>query len=114
NRSRRIKTRAARRYVSFHHRRRPGLARFEEWVSMDSLRQQAWQRERAFVFSPLTAPGGAEGRDAIARACSEVTAEVTGRGNERLHRFRHLVAFELLVPLFLSPKDAEWMATLPV
>lgn len=114
NRSRRIKTRAARRYVFFHHRRRPGLARFEEWVSMDSLRQQAWQRERAFVFSPLTAPGGAEGRDAIARACSEVAAEVTGRGNERLHRFRHLVAFELLIPLFLSPKDAEWMATLPV
>lgn len=114
NRSRRIKTRAARRSVSFNQQRRPGIARFEQWVAMDSLRQQAWQRDRAFVFSPLVSPGSAEGRDAIALACSEVAAEVTGRGNERLHRFRHLVAFELLVPLFLSPKDSEWMATLPI
>src|SRR3546814_6560120 len=78
---------------------------------MDSLRQQAWQRARAFVFSPLTAPGSAEGRDAIALACSDIAAGVTGRGRERLHRFRHLVALELLIPLFLSPEDADWMAT---
>src|SRR3546814_16668703 len=64
--------------------------------------------------SPLTAPGSAEGRDAIALACSDIAAGVTGRGRERLHRFRHLVALELLIPLFLSPEDADWMATLPV
>src|SRR3546814_9346696 len=85
-----------------------------ELVAMDGLRQQAWQRARAFVFSPLTAPGSAEGRDAIALACSDIAAGVTGRGRERLHRFRHLVALELLIPLFLSPEDADWMATLPV
>src|SRR3546814_10084068 len=66
------------------------------------------------LFSPLTAPGSAEGRDAIALACSDIAAGVTGRGRERLHRFRHLVALELLIPLFLSPEDADWMATLPV
>lgn len=114
NRSRRIKTRAARRSVWFNRQRRPGLARFEEWVAMDSLRRQAWHRERAFIFSPLASPGSAEGRDAIARACSNVAAEVTGRRNERLHRLRHLVAFELLIPVFLSPSDAEWMGTLPI
>src|SRR3546814_17068556 len=81
---------------------------------MDSLRQQAWQRARAFVFSPLTAPGSAEGRDAIALACSDIAAGVTGRGRERLHRFRHLVALELLHPLFLSPADADWLTTFPV
>lgn len=112
NRSRRIKTRAARRSVSFQ-QGRPGIARFEQWAAMDSLRQQAWQRDRAFVFSPLAAPGSAEGRDAIARACSDIAAEVTGRDNERLHRLRHLVAFELLIPVFLSPADVNWMATLP-
>src|SRR3546814_3186947 len=101
HRSRRIKTRAARRSVLFNQQRRPGIARFEQWVAMDSLRQQAWQRARAFVFSPLTAPGSAEGRDAIALARSDIAAGVTGRGRERLHRFRHLVALELLIPLFL-------------
>lgn len=114
NRSRRIKTRAARRSVSFNQQRRLGIARFEQWVAVDSLRQQAWQRERAFVFSPLAAPGSAEGRDAIARSCSDIAAGVTGRGSERLHRFRHLVAFELLIPLFLSSEDAGWMTTLPI
>src|SRR3546814_237460 len=37
NRSRRIKTRAARRSVLFNQQRRPGIARFEQWVAMDSL-----------------------------------------------------------------------------
>lgn len=113
NRSRRIKTRAARRLVSFH-QQQPGLSRFDEWVSIDGLRQQAWRRERAFVFSPLSAPGSAEGRDAIAKACADVAADVTGRRSERLHRFRHLVAFESLVPMFLSSEDAGWMARLPI
>ena len=76
---------------------------------MDSLRQQAWRRERAFIFSPLSAPGSADGRDAIAQACARVAAEVTGRRSERLHRFRHLVAFELITPMFLAGPDAEWL-----
>ncbi|PJJ96281.1 hypothetical protein CO641_13565 [Lysobacteraceae bacterium NML91-0213] len=109
NRSRRIKTRAAGRTVFFDRRRQREIDRFEEWVSMDSLRQQAWRRERAFIFSPLSAPGSAEGRDAIAQACARVAAEVTGRRSERLHRFRHLVAFELITPMFLAGPDAEWL-----
>src|SRR3546814_17561396 len=102
------------RSVLVNERRRPGRARFEQWFAMGGRRQQAGQRARAFVVSPLTAPGSAEGRDAIALACSDIAAGVTGRGRERLHRFRHLVALELLIPLFLSPDDADWMATLPV
>ena len=109
NRSRRIKTRAAGRAVFFDRRRQREIDRFEEWVSMDSLRQQAWRRERAFIFSPLSAPGSADGRDAIAQACARVAAEVTGRRSERLHRFRHLVAFELITPMFLAGPDAEWL-----
>lgn len=114
NRSRRIKTRAAGRVVFFDRRRRREIDRFEEWVSMDSLRQQAWRRERAFIFSPLSAPGSAEGRDAIAQACARVAAEVTGRRSERLHRFRHLVAFESITPMFLAAPDADWLKGLEI
>jgi len=35
--------------------------------------------------------------------------QVTGRPRERLHRFRHLVAFERTLPVVLSAEDLAWM-----
>ena len=112
NRSRRIKTRAAARIVSFDRKRRQEIYQFEEWAFTDSLRQQAWRRERAYIFSPLSSPQSPEGRDDIAQACARVAKEVTGRPSERLHRFRHLVAFELITPMFLAETDANWLKDL--
>ena len=114
NRSRRIKTRAAKRTIHFDLRRRPEVGQFSTWADMDGSRQQPWLRDRSFVFSPLDSPRSAEGRDAIARSCAAAISEVTGRSSERLHRFRHLVAFERVVPMFLSDLDLKWISTLPV
>jgi integrase len=107
NRSRRLKTRAARRIVEMP----TGIAvmaehYFSRWIEMDKSRLQPSRSEQAFVFSPLDAPQSAVGRNEIADTCKNALAEATGRATERLHRLRHLVAFERITPVFLCWEDA--------
>ena len=59
------------------------------------------------MFSPLENGRLATGRSAIANACLKGLAEVTGRQQERLHRLRHLVAYEQITPIVLSDLDRE-------
>lgn len=108
NRSRRLKTRAGHRTLILD-AELPGLGGTYSWVNSDSRRSPEWQRPRSYLFSPLARPDGADGRDAIAAACMEVMREVTERRRERLHRLRHLVAFERTLPIVLSEEDLAWM-----
>ncbi|WP_152597839.1 hypothetical protein [Novilysobacter arseniciresistens] len=109
NRSRRLKTAAARRTLLFDSPRQRGVSHTLEWIGIDGLRSAPWQRARAYIFSPAGEPMAVEGRDAIARTCVELVREVTSRGRERLHRLRHLVAFERTMPLFLDDVDSVWL-----
>ncbi|MFT3754480.1 MAG: hypothetical protein QM769_00805 [Pseudoxanthomonas sp.] len=106
NRSRRLKTRASRRTVlllgTTH-----GAQAFANWVESDGARVPKWKRDRAYVFSPINRPTGATGRHAVAVRCNRLIAQVTGRGHERIHRFRHLVGFERITPGMLSVQDYE-------
>ncbi|MGY0799560.1 hypothetical protein ACW7G0_10955 [Lysobacter sp. A286] len=109
NRSRRLKTAAARRTLLFDSTCQLGVSHALEWIGIDGLRSAPWQRARAYIFSPSGEPMAAEGRDAIARACVELVRDVTSRGRERLHRLRHLVAFERTMPLLLDDADSVWL-----
>ena len=106
NRSRRLKTRASRRTVSLQATTH-GAQAFAAWVEVDGARIPAWKRERAYVFSPLDAPSSATGRGDIAVRCNQLIVRVTGRNHERIHRFRHLVGFEMITPGMLSQEDRE-------
>lgn len=109
NRSRKLKTRAARRTVRFDGDRQAGISQSVRWMRMDGERAPGWSRSLAYVFSPESAPGSAEGRHGIAHACLGAISSVTRRRRERIHRFRHLVATERVLPLFLSGQDGKWM-----
>lgn len=108
NRSRRLKTRAARRTVQlFETVPRSTVEQFAGWINADRSRLHRWRHEGAYVFSPLENGRLATGRSAIANACLKGLAEVTGRQQERLHRLRHLVAYEQITPIVLSDLDRE-------
>lgn len=108
NRSRRLKTRAARRVIHLTAAvPREHTRSFVEWMKVDGLRIQNWRRENAFVFSPLDNPRSAAGRDKLTTACRQALAAITRRPSERLHRLRHLVAFERITPCFLDAQDAK-------
>lgn len=114
NRSRRLKTRAARRTLRFDGARNAGINQSARWMQMDGERAPDWSRSAAYIFSPENSPSSAEGRHKIARACLGAISTVTRRRRERIHRFRHLVATERVLPLFLSGLDGKWMhARLP-
>ena len=107
NRSRRLKTRAARRVIHLAAgSSREHTGHFVEWMAADRMRIPNWRLENAFVFSPLDSPRSAAGRDKVATVCRKALAAATRRPSERLHRLRHLVAFEKLTPPFLSFQDA--------
>jgi len=108
NRSRRLKTRAARRTVQlFDAVPRPSVEYLATWIGADRSRLHRWRHEGAYVFSPLENGRLATGRAAIADACLKGLSEITGRRHERLHRLRHLVAFERITPLVLSEHDRD-------
>ncbi|MBS0576871.1 MAG: hypothetical protein JSS45_10710 [Proteobacteria bacterium] len=107
NHSRRLKTRAARRIVEVAHGLPAGVTEhITRWLETDRRRLQESRSEHAFVFSPLNAPRSADGRGEIAATCQKFLAAATGRPTERLHRLRHLVAFDRTTPHFLSREDA--------
>ena len=111
NRSRRLKTTAARRsIVPGDTMPRPAILQFSEWVQADRSRLPDWRHGHAYVFAPLEDGARADGRGQIASACAAVLSEVTGRRTERLHRLRHLSAFEQLTPLVLGNRDLEALA----
>lgn len=108
NRSRRLKTHAARRTVQLLEAvPRLAVEQFAGWVNADRSRLHRWRHEGAYVFSPLESGRLATGRSAIANACLKGLAEVTGRRQERLHRLRHLVAYERITPLVLPDLDRD-------
>jgi hypothetical protein len=106
DRSRRLKTRSARRTVRIAGARaRAAIRASADWMRRDGSRIAAWRRPRAFVFSPLDAPYSAVERSKIADACREALAKASGRRTEKLHRLRHLVAQEQVSPIFLTAED---------
>lgn len=106
NRSRRLKTRAARRCIELSGVvPKEAIGQFTRWFSADKSRLLKWRHESSYVFSPLEDGRRADGRSAIASACADALAEATGRQSEKIHRLRHLVAFERITPLFLSESD---------
>lgn len=108
NRSRRLKTFAARRVLAIDHVVPPHLASaMSDWLLADQSRLPAWRNEQAYVFSPLHEGRRIDGREAVANVCAETVAAVTGRKREHLHRLRHLVAFERTTPLFLTTADCD-------
>lgn len=106
NRSRRLKTHAARRLIAWPAHSVPtGTEEFQHWVNTDRQRLPAWRHETQFVFAPLESGRDATGRAEIADAIMRALCMATGRPRERLHRLRHLVAFEHVAPIFLAPRD---------
>jgi hypothetical protein len=106
NSSRRLKTDAARRTLDVSQAVSSAVNdHIANWVATDRSRLQPSRSSRAFVFSSLEEPRSAEGRNEIAATCQHALAAATGRPVERLHRLRHLVAFERTTPPFLCPDD---------
>lgn len=111
NRSRRIKTRAARRMIAIAACAPRGeVDRFRAWVDADRRRLLKWRSETQYVFAPLRSGRIATGRSEVADAVMRALCAVTGRSHERIHRLRHLVAFERVTPLFLAPGDSDALA----
>lgn len=115
NRSRRLKTRAARRTIQLAEDiAGTAVKHVAEWIHADNSRLLRWRNEGAYLFSPLESGRRATGRSAIAEACAKGLSEVTGRPSERLHGLRHLVAFERITPLPLHPDDRQALLQLDV
>ncbi len=111
NRSRRIKTRAARRMIELRASRpRADAERFRGWVDADQRRLPKWRSKTQYVFAPLHSGRIATRRSEIADAVIQALCAATGRSRERLHRLRHLVAFERVTPVFLAPDDRNALA----
>lgn len=107
NNSRRLKTRAARRIIEFSMIPKTATGQFTKWYNADRSRLPKWRHANSYVFSPLEDGRRADGRAAIASACASALAQSTGRRSEKIHRLRHLVAFERVTPLFLSDRDFD-------
>lgn len=106
NKSRRLKTRAARRRIELSGVvPQEAIGQFTRWFSADKSRLLKWRHENSYVFSPLEDGRRADGRSPIASACADALAQATGRQSEKIHRLRHLVGFERITPQFLSEGD---------
>src|SRR5690606_19996575 len=108
NRSRALKTLAARRQI--------GLAGqhatvFENWCALDRSRLDAYRAGTAYVFAPLNHARSAETRSRIADAVIQACRLATGRPDARIHALRHLVAMECVFPVFLSEGDHVRLGT---
>lgn len=111
NRSRRIKTRSARRLIALPASApRAEIDGFRGWVEADRRRLLKWRSNTQYVFAPLRSGRIATGRSEIAAAVMQALRSATGRSHERIHRLRHLVAFERVTPVFLSPGDRKVLA----
>lgn len=106
NPSRQLKTPAARRILHLNPDINPASTEyFIEWHGAERDRLHHWRHEGAFVFAGLDNARSAHGRQHIAEACIGALARTSGRKSERLHRLRHLIAYERLTPLVLSDQD---------
>ncbi|MBL0029099.1 MAG: hypothetical protein IPO95_08515 [Rhodanobacteraceae bacterium] len=111
NRSRRLKTANARRFVELPlNTTRPDGASLAEWVAIERQRLGARRLETAYVFTESDQPFDAKARGDIAAVCIDACREVTGRRRSRLHAFRHLVAIERVTPAFLTESDLARLA----
>ena len=111
NRSRRLKTRAARRAIALPaYVPRKDADSFRGWVEADRRRLLKWRSETQYVFAPLDSGRIATGRSEIADAVMQALRAASGRSHERIHRLRHLVAFERTTPVFLAPVDRDALA----
>lgn len=111
NRSRRVKTRSARRLIALPASApRAEADRFRDWVEADRGRLLKWRSNTQYVFAPLHSGRIATGRSEIADAVMQSLRSATRRPRERIHRLRHLVAFERVTPIFLPPYDRETLA----
>lgn len=111
NKSRRLKTRNAARTLELPTALcRLGPASLAEWADADRARLPSRRSGKAFVFAPLDDARNATGRSALAETCLGVCRQITGRRYDRLHAFRHLVAMELITPVFLSAGDFAALA----
>lgn len=111
NRSRRLKTANARRFVELPlNTMRPDGASLAEWVAIERQRLGKRRLETAFVFSESDEPFDAKARGEIAEVCIDACRKVTGRRRSRLHAFRHLVAIERVTPAFLTESDLARLA----
>lgn len=107
NRSRRLKTPAARRLLNLNSHVNHGVDYSIKWIKADRQRSPPHRQRKGYIFSPLEQPSSASGREPVAVACANLMREITGRSSERIHRFRHLSAFERLMPLFLNQADQD-------
>lgn len=103
NRSRRLKTPNARRYVylpvGVH------ADRFAEWVDAERRRHGSGRVESVYLFSTPEAPRRADARSAIAGILLGACRRIAGRPDVRVHGLRHLVGMEQTLPSFLSASD---------
>lgn len=102
NRSRALKTLAARRQIVLAGQH---ATVFENWCALDRSRLDAYRAGTAYVFASLRHARSAETRSRIADAVIQACREATGRPDARIHALRHLVAMECVVPVFLSGSD---------
>lgn len=103
NRSRRLKTPNARRYVYLPLGKRADS--FDRFVRGEQQRIGSTRLRTAFVFAPPDDPRAAQVRSQIASILLGACREVTGRPRTRVHALRHLVAAERTLPSFLAPGD---------
>lgn len=113
NRSRRIKTRAGRRTIALRANVPLEAAdNFRGWVDADRRRLLNWRSAAQYVFAPLHSGRIATGRSEIANAVMKALCAATRCPHERIHRLRHLVAFERVTPVFLAQNDRVAFATI--
>lgn len=108
NRNRRLKTRAALRRYFLNHRIAPASQEaLADILAGEADRLPIWQRERAYLFTAATDVRDITVRSQVRAQAVEALAQATGRGTERLHRMRHLVAMEFLLWLFSHGRRPE-------
>ena len=108
NRSRRVKTPNAQRYVSLP--AGPHARSFERFVSGERQRLDSQRLRTAYVFAMPDQPRGGEARSQIASILQSACRAVTGRTTTRVHALRHLVATERTLPSFLARQDYRAIA----
>ncbi|MEJ5207850.1 hypothetical protein [Denitratimonas sp. CY0512] len=108
NRSRALKTLSARRVVRLSSSMaQPMNNDLFDWAQTERKRITGKRVESAFVFAPRQLPHGTDAWAELQTNCLEVCREVTGLRRPRLHHFRHLVAMQLVTPIFLHSFDQD-------
>ena len=111
NNSRRLKTVRGRRIIELPAEATVvGGLNLAKWVETERARLRKTSLETAYVFTPVDDPSDAKARIDVAQACLKAVRHVTGRRHGRLHALRHLVAMEVITPVFLTAADREALA----